>query len=129
MRALVLLAHGSADPDWRVPIDNILARVREALPGESVELAFLEHLEPSLRDTVHALHARSCRSIAIVPLLLSGGGNHLKRQIPALLADIHAELDDVDLVLHQRALADHPVVVNAIAKVCVHAFLDGTTTS
>src|SRR5262249_7300946 len=39
---LVLIAHGSPDPDWRAPLDDALGELRRSLPTRRIELAFLD---------------------------------------------------------------------------------------
>ncbi len=82
---LVLFGHGARDPRWREPFDRLKAMVAARHDG-AVELAFLEHMQPDLSNACSALaHAGSDR-IVVVPLFLGTGG-HLRRDLPALIAD------------------------------------------
>ena len=58
--AIVLLAHGARDPRWGEPFRVVLERVRSDAPGLAVELAYLEHLAPSLPEAVRRLAERRC---------------------------------------------------------------------
>jgi sirohydrochlorin cobaltochelatase len=85
--AIILFAHGSREPDWARPIERLRDRVAQALGAEAVELAFLEHTQPTLEQAIESLCARGARHIAVVPLFLAAGG-HLKRDLPRMLEDI-----------------------------------------
>ena len=50
--AMVLLAHGARDARWGKPFLDVLEQVRAGAPDLAVELAYLEHLAPSLPDAV-----------------------------------------------------------------------------
>ena len=43
-RALVLLAHGSPDPEWMAPIDGAAARIKALAADVDVAIATLEAL-------------------------------------------------------------------------------------
>ncbi|MBL9099788.1 MAG: CbiX/SirB N-terminal domain-containing protein [Myxococcales bacterium] len=120
---LVVLAHGSPDPDWLRPSQAVVERIRRAAPGRPVELATLEH-GPDLSAVVATLHARGCRHVAVVPLFLSAGGRHLKRDIPALVADVARACPDVDLRLVPVALGSDDAVLDALAAAAVRLGLD-----
>jgi hypothetical protein len=54
-QALLLFAHGARDERWAEPFARIVSKVRAAAPGLLVELAYLEHLEPSLEQASRRL--------------------------------------------------------------------------
>ena len=85
--AIVLFAHGSREPDWVRPFEQLRDRVARELGRESVDLAFLEHTPPGLEETIAGLYARGVRRISVVPLFLAAGG-HLKRDLPRMLEEI-----------------------------------------
>ncbi|AKU15531.1 sirohydrochlorin chelatase [Luteipulveratus mongoliensis] len=72
MTPLVLCAHGTADPDGRRTVLDILDAVRTARPGIRVEVAYVDVQEPSLADVVAQVHTQDGPPL-IVPLLLSTG--------------------------------------------------------
>ena len=45
---LVLLAHGSRDPQWRVPFERIVDAVQGQSGKTKVRLAYMEFIEPTL---------------------------------------------------------------------------------
>ena len=58
-------------------------------PDLTVELAFLELMQPSLGDCVARLARDGHQRIVIAPLFLAQGG-HLKKDLPRLLKDLGA---------------------------------------
>jgi sirohydrochlorin cobaltochelatase len=88
-RGLLLFAHGARDSRWALPFEDIVRRVRAQAPDVSVELGFLELMTPELAEAGHRLAAAGCQRIDVVPLFLGAGG-HVRRDIPALLAELEA---------------------------------------
>lgn len=88
--ALVLLAHGSRNPNWRAPFDHLLKSLRKEAGEDRVYLAYLQMASPSLADVVDELASRRVRTIRILPLLMSAG-NHAYEDIPAEVAALQAK--------------------------------------
>jgi len=109
-QGIVLLAHGSKDPEWSRPFERIAALLAEKLPAVSVGLAFLEH-GAALDEVVAALIAKGAGSIRVVPVFLGQGG-HVKEDLPRLVAS--ATRPGVQLSL-EKAIGEQPAVVEAIA--------------
>lgn len=107
---IVLVAHGSRDPEWSSPFERIAASVALKLPAASVGLAYLEH-GPSLEEIVAALVAKGAASIRVVPVFLGQGG-HVKDDLPRLVDQIARR--GVRLTLEQ-SIGERPGVIEAIA--------------
>ena len=95
-QGIVLVAHGSRDPQWARPFERIAASLARRLSEVSVGLAFLEH-GVSLDEAVAALAAKGVSSIRIVPVFL-GQGAHVKEDLPRLIercsrAGLHLRLE------------------------------------
>jgi len=112
--AIVLLAHGSPDPDWMVPVDRAAALVRARAPGCVVRTATLEH-GPTLLAAVTELAAAGAREVAVIPFFLSPGGKHVKRDLPALVAAVQADVPGSRLRLSPGALGTDDGVLAALA--------------
>lgn len=109
--AIVLLAHGSPDPDWLAPIEQTAARLRR-LTAAPVHVATLEHgptLTAAVAELAHHKH------IAIVPLFLSPGGKHIKRDVPALVAAVQSSYPHINLHLSPGAIGTDDLVLDALA--------------
>ncbi len=85
--AIVLLGHGSRDPQWRLPIEAVAERIRTRQPATPVACAYLEMSQPSLPEAVAALIAEGARTIRVFPLFL-GLGKHAREDLPRLLTSL-----------------------------------------
>lgn len=89
-KALILLAHGSRDPAWALPLQRVLAAVRVLRPDQRVVLAFLEFIEPDLPECARSLLAEGFERIVVVPMLMAQGG-HLKHGIARTIDELRRE--------------------------------------
>ncbi len=115
---MLLLAHGARDPRWALPFQAIERRLRDAAPELSVSLCFLEFMTPGIVDAGHALAAAGCREVDLVPLFLGGGG-HVRKDVPALLAELQTAHPAVCWRLHP-AVGESALVVEALATAALH---------
>ena len=107
---IVLLGHGSPDPEWSQPFEKIAVSVGKRLPAVAVALAYLEH-GPSLEEAVTALAAKGALSIRVVPLFLGTGG-HVKEDLPKLVAQ--AKRAEIQVTL-DKPIGEQPDVIEAIS--------------
>src|SRR5688572_9219077 len=112
--ALVLFAHGARDAQWAEPFHALRKAVLAKRPDLSVELAFLEIMEPALGDCIARLAGAGHRRIVIAPLFLAQGG-HLKKDLPRLLKDLGAKHPAVDISL-LPPIGEVTELLNAIAE-------------
>src|SRR6266511_2260869 len=89
VRGLILFAHGSREPGWAEPFEQLAARVRVAAPEAQVCLAFLELMQPDLAGAAAQLVSAGVDTIRIVPIFLGQGG-HLRRDLPWLVEELRA---------------------------------------
>jgi sirohydrochlorin cobaltochelatase len=111
--ALILFAHGARDPEWANPMRRVQAAIRQRITSTSVELAFLEFLQPSLEDSVAQLVVQGADKIVILPMFIARGG-HLKREVPAMIEGLRSTHKNVQFSL-EAAIGEHETVVQAIA--------------
>lgn len=116
-RALVFLAHGSRDPAWKLPIETIAAHAGSLDETLETRCAYLDMTVPDMASCVAELAATGVTRIAIVPVFL-GMGQHLRTDLPRLLADVRARFPDISLVL-QSAVGENPEVLKLIGKSAV----------
>ena len=83
-RALILLAHGSRDPLWRAPFEQIATQIRSQNAQLCVRTAYMELCQPRAEEVVPELLALDVQHITIAPLFL-GMGAHTREDLPALL--------------------------------------------
>ena len=123
--AVVLLAHGSPDPDWRTPIEAARDRMRELDPLREIRDAYLAHCEPSLEDVVRDLAARGWTEVFVVAAFLSAGGGHLKRDVPERVAALATGVPGIRAHLVPGALGEDPQVTEALARAALMRVLEG----
>lgn len=97
-RGIVLFAHGSRDPLWRVPIEAVALQIRVRQPDTPVLCAYLEMCPPTLSQAASTLIASGARQIRVFPLFL-GVGKHAREDLPLLMAQLRAEHPDVIIEL------------------------------
>ena len=84
MNGIILLAHGSRDPQWTASFEQVRAAVERRLPECATALAYLEHSVPDFATAVDQLVARGTTLIEVVPLFLGAGG-HVRNDVPHLV--------------------------------------------
>lgn len=121
--AVVLVAHGSPDPDWRRPIEQLAAGLRGQWDGPVLE-AYLGFLEPDLAAAVAQLHAAGHREVLVLAAFLSPGGKHIKRDVPQAVAELAERFPEMTLHLRPGALGAEPEVVRALATAAARAIAE-----
>jgi sirohydrochlorin ferrochelatase len=113
-RALVLVAHGSADPRAAAAIGELIPLVahRAAERGLGVpapRVAYLGHAAPSVPQVMRALEPDV--PVTVLPLLLTAA-YHSKTDIPRLLARIGAGRR----ITYGEPLGPHPLLLRALER-------------
>lgn len=114
--AVVLVAHGSPDPEWARPLVALRDRLRALAPERRVELAYLDHLQPTLSALATELAAAGITDVTVVSAFLSPGGNHIKRDIPALVAEVAHAHPQLRTQLVTGALGAEREAIEALAR-------------
>ncbi len=112
MKAIIFFGHGARDPRWREPFDRLAALWREQQPDTSVELAFLEMMQPSLEEAVATLVSAGATQITIVPVFFGQGG-HLRNDFPVLLEECRGKFPNIQLST-TPAVGENLAVLQAI---------------
>ena len=112
--ALVLFAHGSRDPEWAAPFRRVQQRVAAADRELTVELAFLELMQPTLVEAIDKLVEDGRGRITIAPLFMAQGA-HLKRDLKQLIMDVQARHPSIEIALLPAA-GEIDDVIDAISK-------------
>ena len=95
---IILFAHGSRDPQWRLPIEAVAAQIAARQHSTLVRCAYLELCLPSLPDAAIELVAAGARKIRVLPLFL-GVGKHAREDLPQLMAQLHADHPQIEFEL------------------------------
>ena len=116
-RGIVLFAHGSRDPQWRLPIEAVAAQIRARQPGTAVCCAYLEICTPSLPEAASLLIAGGASEIRVFPLFL-GVGKHAREDLPLLLESIRVEHPGVVVELLPTA-GEHEQLTALMAEIAL----------
>jgi sirohydrochlorin ferrochelatase len=124
-RALVLVAHGSADPRAAATIGELIPLVarRASERGLSVpdlRVAYLGHAAPSVLQVMQVFGPDA--QITVLPLLLTAA-YHSKTDIPRLLARVSAGRR----VTYGEPLGPHPLLLRALERRLPEAAFDNPT--
>jgi sirohydrochlorin cobaltochelatase len=107
---LVLMAHGSRDPRWRAPFEQLIADITHP----AVVLCYMEMAEPTLPQAVAqwmTQHPQACSGLSrirIWPLFWSAG-SHVAQDIPRLVDDLRQQYPHLSVESFQP-MGEHPDV-------------------
>jgi sirohydrochlorin cobaltochelatase len=111
-QGIVLLAHGSRDPQWSLPFERLAGDLGRRLPAVAIALAYLEH-GTQLHEAISQLTRQSAVSIRVVPVFLGQGG-HVKEDLPRLVAAAQREFAGAEIRL-EPPVGEQPPVIAALA--------------
>lgn len=95
---LVLLAHGSRNRHWSVPLEELTAAIQEEVGGCKVQLAYAQFASPTLADLVaQAVHS-AVRRVRVLPLFMTAEG-HVDRDIKPMVTALQREYPDIEMEL------------------------------
>jgi sirohydrochlorin cobaltochelatase len=109
---IVLFAHGSRDPEWARPFEQLAAELSHKVTGPVV-LAYLELMRPPLDEAISALLDKGATSIRVVPVFLGQGG-HVKEDLPRLVERARKSHPQVAITL-EPPIGEQPAVIEALA--------------
>jgi sirohydrochlorin cobaltochelatase len=114
---IILFAHGSRDPLWRMPVEAVAADIRARQPGKAVRCAYLELCTPTLPEAATELIAAGLRNIRIFPLFF-GVGKHAREDLPLLIDQIRAAHPGVVVELLPAA-GEYPQLTALMADIAL----------
>ena len=112
---VILFAHGSRDPLWRLPIDAVAERMRGQQTSMPVAVAFLELTEPDLPSAVEALMKQDVAHVRILPMFL-GVGRHAREDLPELVHGLRQAYPQMSFEL-LPAIGEHPAMTALMADI------------
>jgi sirohydrochlorin cobaltochelatase len=117
MKAVLLFGHGSKDPAWRRPMDDVAQRIRQQAPGVPVACAFLELQAPDFQQAVDELVASGARVVQVLPMFL-GVGKHAREDLPRLVVDARQRHPELSLAV-LPSVGEHPEVLDHLARIAL----------
>jgi sirohydrochlorin cobaltochelatase len=115
-QGIVLFAHGSRDPQWARPFEQLAAAVTKKM-HVPVKLAYLELMQPTLDQAVAALVKEGTTRIRVVPVFLGQGG-HVKEDLPRLVDAARKRHPEMKISL-DAPIGEQAAVIEAIAAAIV----------
>ena len=112
---VVLFAHGSRDPLWRLPIDAVAQQMTSQWPHMSVAVAFLELTQPDLPSTVEQMMKQGLSHVRIVPMFL-GVGRHAREDLPEIVRGLTNAYPQMRFEL-VPAIGEHPAMTSLMAHI------------
>ena len=116
-RGIVLFAHGSRDPQWRVPIEAVATQIQSRQPGSLVCCAYLELCTPSLAEAAADLVAAGVCHLRLFPLFL-GVGKHAREDLPELIESLQAAHPGLEIEL-LPAVGENPQLIALMADIAL----------
>ena len=104
---LILIAHGSAQPEWRDSVEGLLRSVQDVAGEDAVQLAYMDHGPPSLMDTLSEAIRSGTTAFRILPLFLTGEG-HVTGDIRPMVEEVRVRYGHIDVEL-LPAVGQHPL--------------------
>lgn len=86
---LVLYAHGSEDPRWREPFEQLTADLQRDAGAENVRLAYMEFVPPTLHDVAAQAARDGVQRLSVLPLFMAAGA-HLANDLPQQAAAVRS---------------------------------------
>jgi sirohydrochlorin cobaltochelatase len=121
---IIVFAHGSRDPQWRVPVEAVAEAIRQSQPGSRVSCAYLELCEPALSQAANELIASGAGSLRIFPLFF-GVGKHAREDLPALVSELESAHPSVPVSL-LKAAGEHDQVIALLASIALADTVEAT---
>ena len=116
-QGIVLFAHGSRDPLWRLPIEAVAQQIQSLSPGVSVKCAFLELTTPDLPTCVQEMTTQGLKKIVVIPMFL-GIGKHAREDLPQIMKQLQSEHAGIQFEL-RRAIGEEPELTLAMAQIAL----------
>ena len=108
MKAILLVSHGSRSPQTKNEIIALTDNLRQRLPQEIIEFAFLEIEPPSIPEGIDQCVAKGATKI-VVTLNFLNAGRHVNDDIPTIVAEAKTKYPKVDIILTQP-IGQHPQI-------------------
>lgn len=115
---MILFGHGARDARWKEPFTRLAGKLAASRGAAGpVDLAFLELMTPGLPEAIDTQAAQGCTAITVVPVFFGQGG-HIRRDLPALIAQCQAAHPDLRIDC-ATAVGEDDGVLDAIVQYCL----------
>jgi sirohydrochlorin cobaltochelatase len=116
---VVIVAHGSRDPDWKAPLQKLTADFKNQVLNHFIELAFMEFEKPYFFDRIKIiLDSNTKASILVIPAFFSSGG-HVSNDIREPLLKLKRHYPDAKIVIAEALGARNSVLQSMVSEIQV----------
>ena len=112
MEAILLVGHGSRDPEGNVELLRFADMVRSKAPQFLIETCFLEFAKPNIDQGIANCVAQGATRVVLVPIILFAAG-HAKLHIPDAIDHAKRKYPNVQFV-YGRPIGVHQKVINIL---------------
>jgi sirohydrochlorin cobaltochelatase len=112
-RAVILLDHGSREPEANAQLEAIARLVAARMPGRQIACAHLSLAAPTLAQAAGDCVAAGAREVTVVPCFIAAG-RHVREDLPRLVAELRTAHPGVAFRL-AAPLGAHPALADALA--------------
>ena len=112
---VILFAHGSRDPQWRLPIEAVASLIEKQRGDIAVACAYLELTEPDLPSVVARWVEQGIHKISVMPMFL-GAGRHAREDLPRMVYDLQMQYPTLEF-RHQTPIGEDPRITALMALI------------
>ena len=110
MKAILLVSHGSRSPKTKEEISALVKVLRQRLPSDIVEFAFLEIEVPSIPEGIDLCVSKGATEL-VVTLNFLNAGRHVNEDIPAIVRVAKEKYPQIKFALSDP-VGQHPQIPN-----------------
>jgi sirohydrochlorin cobaltochelatase len=118
-RAVILLDHGSREPEANAQLETLAALLATRIGGARVATAHLTLAAPTLAEAAAGCVRAGAREVVVLPCFLAPG-RHVREDLPRLVSELRAAHPAATFALAEP-LGAHPAVADALAERVVQA--------
>ena len=114
---LIVVAHGSHNPDWRRSVEGIVGALTPSLGADAVRLAYMECTPPTLHDVVADAARRGITNVRVLPLFLADQG-HVERDVRPLVDEVRKSFGGLAVEL-LPSVGQHPLFRTLLREIAL----------
>ena len=112
---LILVAHGSRDPNWRTSVESVVESLQAELGPGRVRLAYMDYTPPTLEDIVSEAAEAGVDRVRVLPLFVTDEG-HVNRDIRPDVERLQGIYQSVEVAL-LSAVGQHALFREMLARI------------
>jgi len=121
---IIILAHGSREPETEKTMEEIVNKVRDKTSNGSIRMAYFQFVKPSLEDSVREFIEEGVKEINIIPYFLFPGV-HIREDVPLALGEIKREYPGVTINVADTLGADDRLAEIVADRITALSAADG----